>query len=102
MVGTVRKRVPGFVLGDLIEQLWCVKHCYSVLVVNLFINGFTRLEPGITSENASKYYSDYFDINLFTFIIKKMAMQIMFVEHKIKLTSYLKVIFRLDRVLVLS
>lgn len=60
------------------------------------------LNPGIMSENASKYCSNYFDINLFTFIMKKMAMQIMCVEHKIKLTSYLKVIFRLDRVLVLS
>lgn len=60
------------------------------------------LNSGIMSENASKYYSNYFDINLFTFIINKMAMQIMCVEHKIKLTSYLKVISRLGRVLVLS
>lgn len=50
------------------------------------------------SENASKYYNNHFDINLFTFIIKKMATQIMCVEQKIKLTSYLKVIFRLDSV----
>lgn len=57
-----------------------------VAQVNLFIV-LPDLNFGIISQNANKQYSNYLDINLFSFSINKMDIRVMCMEHKTKLTS---------------